>query len=384
MTELAERAELLDTTTRFCRALRQAGVPVTPGEAIDATRTLALIDLSDRDELHLALRSVLVTRPEDYPIFDELFDEFWRAPAPRIPRPRIPNPQSRPRTPESRPPSPAHQKPAITLERWMHAADKGEEPLAIPRPSDREALGQQDFSTFSDEALREVTRVAKRMARRLAARPSRRWKPSARGTRVHLRRTVRQSLKTGGDLSELMFKERKLRKTKLVVLCDVSGSMDLYSRFFLQFLYALQNSFARVETFVFATRLSRVTEQLTDRRFRSALDNLAREVRDFSGGTRIGASLVAFNAQWPRLVDGRTIVILLSDGWDTGEPDQLAEALAVIHKRAGRVIWLNPLLGSPTYQPLTRGIQAALPHVDIFAPAHNLASLEALVRHLTL
>jgi uncharacterized protein with von Willebrand factor type A (vWA) domain len=266
----------------------------------------------------------------------------------------------------------------------MRAADNGDEPLAIPRPSEREALGQQDFSTFGEDALREVTRVAKRMARRLAARPSRRWKPAARGTRVHLRRTVRQSLKTGGELSELMFKERKLRKTKLVVLCDVSGSMDLYSRFFLQFLYALQNSFARVETFVFATRLSRVTEQLTERRFRSALGNLARDVRDFSGGTRIGESLAAFNAQWPRLVDRRTIVILLSDGWDTGHPDQLAEALAVIHKRAGRVIWLNPLLGSPTYQPLTRGIQAALPHVDIFAPAHNLASLEALVRHLTL
>jgi uncharacterized protein with von Willebrand factor type A (vWA) domain len=160
--------------------------------------------------------------------------------------------------------------------------------------------------------------------------------------------------------------------------------MDLYSRFLLQFLYALQNNFARVETFVFSTRLSRVTPHLKGERYAGALTRLARDVHHWSGGTRIGASLAAFVAEWPRLVDRRTVVIILSDGWDTGDPGQLAGALETIQRRAGRVIWLNPLLGSPGYKPLTRGMQAALPHVDVFAPAHNLASLQALARHLVL
>jgi uncharacterized protein with von Willebrand factor type A (vWA) domain len=139
-----------------------------------------------------------------------------------------------------------------------------------------------------------------------------------------------------------------------------------------------------VETFVFSTRLSRVTPHLKGERYAGALARLARDVHDWSGGTRIGASLATFLDRWPRLVDRRTVVIVLSDGWDTGDPDQLAEALKAIKRRAGRVIWLNPLLGSPGYQPLTRGMQAALPHLDVFAPAHNLASLEALARHLVL
>jgi hypothetical protein len=160
--------------------------------------------------------------------------------------------------------------------------------------------------------------------------------------------------------------------------------MDLYSRFLLQFLYALQHAFARVETFAFSTRLVRITEALAREEYRSALDALARSETGWSGGTRIGASIAAFATAWPRLIDRRTVVIVLSDGWDTGEPEVLGDALRQIHRRAGRVVWLNPLLGSPSYKPLTRGMQAALPHVDVFAPAHNLASLAALGRHLAL
>src|SRR5206468_1337633 len=171
-----------------------------------------------------------------------------------------------------------------------------------------------------------------------------------------------------------------LRRTKLVALCDVSGSMDLYSRFLLQFLYALQHAFARVETFAFSTRLVRITGALTRDEYRSALDALKRTETGWSGGTRIGESVAAFVAGWPRLIDRRSVVIVLSDGWDTGEPEVLAHAMRSIQRRAGRVVWLNPLLGSPSYKPLTLGMQAALPHVDVFAPVHNLASLEALGR----
>jgi len=158
--------------------------------------------------------------------------------------------------------------------------------------------------------------------------------------------------------------------------------MDLYSRFLLQFLYALQGSFARVESFVFSTELRRITESLRERPYASALRGLRDSVRDWSGGTRIGECLSTFESEWGRLVDRRTVVIVLSDGWDTGDPAELSRALEAIRMRSRRLIWLNPLLGSPGYEPLTQGMQAALPHLSVFASAHNLESLRALERHL--
>ncbi len=202
--------------------------------------------------------------------------------------------------------------------------------------------------------------------------------------KVDLRRALRQSMKNGGELVELSFKRRKHKKTRLVVICDVSGSMDLYSQILLQFVYGLQNSFARVETFVFSTTLERISGHLRGRDYKQALERMGTNVRGWSGGTLIGASIAAFNSGWTKLVDKRAVVIILSDGWDTGESEELGAALADLKRRAGKLVWLNPLLGSPAYQPLVRGMQTALPHIDVFAPLHNLASLRALERHLIL
>jgi hypothetical protein len=160
--------------------------------------------------------------------------------------------------------------------------------------------------------------------------------------------------------------------------------MDLYSQILLQFVYGLQNNFARVETFVFSTSLERITGRLRNNDYRHALKSLGENVRGWSGGTLIGRSVAAFNSGWPKLVDKRAVVIILSDGWDTGEPEELGAALADLKRRAGKLIWLNPLLGSPAYRPLVRGMQAALPHIDVLAPLHNLASLRALERYLIL
>jgi uncharacterized protein with von Willebrand factor type A (vWA) domain len=276
----------------------------------------------------------------------------------------------------------SEQRETLALDAW--GEDEGEdagEPLGVPGVSDREALMGQDFSTFAADQLDEVFRLTVQIARRLARRISRRRRPVRRRGRVDLRRTLRANL-TRGDLIDLRYRERKRRKVRLVLLCDVSGSMDLYSRFLLQFLFALQNVFGRVETFAFSTRLTRITEHLRARSYRQTLQRL-QEVRDWSGGTRIGESLAQFNREWPALVDRRTIVIVLSDGWDTGEPDVLAAALLQIKRRAGRVIWLNPLLGNPSYEPLTRGMAAALPLVDLFAAAHNLAALRDLAGKLS-
>lgn len=384
-TASAPPASLTATLARFCRALRERGVVATPAETVTAARALALVDVGDRDDVYLALRGVLATRPEDYAVFDELFAEHWTAPRPV----RDAMPFARrvaDAAPPSRPPSapPREALAARTLERWMRATGREEaDPHAgIARASAREAVGAPDLRTFGDAELRDLRRVAARLARRLARRPGRRWRPAPRGARVHLRRTMRRALGTGGALAALVFRRRRPRRTRLVVLCDVSGSMDLYSRFLLQFLFALRHAFARVETFVFATRLSRVTEPLAHPRWREALAELSAAVRDWGGGTRIGAAIDTFDREWGRLVDRRTVVLVLSDGWDTGDPALLGEALARVRRRARRVIWLNPLLGSPDYQPTAGGMRAALPHVDVFHPAHDLASLEALARHL--
>ncbi|MGQ0715194.1 MAG: vWA domain-containing protein [Gemmatimonadaceae bacterium] len=363
----------MSVATRFCRALRNRGALVTPSETLDAVRSLEVVDLGDREEVYLALRAILASRLEDLATFEELFDAFWAEqpstsiPAP-VPLPRISGRERAPRTP--------------SLERWLRQDAEDDGVVSVQRASDRETVGTRDLTTLGADDLADMERVAARLARRLAARPSRRWRVSRRGQRVYLRSTIRQSLRTGGEIAELVRRERRLRKTSVVALCDVSGSMDLYSRFLLQFLYALQNGFARVETFVFSTTLSRVTSSLNGETYRDALGRVSREVQGWSGGTRIGASLAAFNAGWLRLVNRRTVVVILSDGWDTGEPAELGRALRVIARRAGRVVWLNPLLGSPSYEPVAGGMRAALPYVDVFAPAHNVASLHDLVRHL--
>jgi hypothetical protein len=366
--------DLVDAVTAFCRTLRAHGLLVTPAESVAAARTLAVVDVADREEVRLALRTLLAARESDLPIFDALFAAWWAERAGRLPL-RTPAP-------------PPDRRAVPSLRRWMDAgaldAD-GAAPAGVPAPSTHEALAARDFSTYGADELDAIARVAARIARRLTARPSRRWKPAPRGTRLNLRRTMRRALGTGGgEAVSLAWRVRKLRRTKLVLLCDVSGSMDLYSRFLLQLAYALQHAFARVESFAFSTSLHRITPQLARGTYRQALDRLAREVPGWSGGTRIGESVAAFAAGWPRLVDRRTVLVILSDGWDTGDPAVLAEALAALRRRAGRVVWLNPLLGTPGYEPLTRGMQAALPHVDVFAPVHNLESLERLVAHLSL
>ncbi|PYN79012.1 MAG: VWA containing CoxE family protein [Candidatus Rokuibacteriota bacterium] len=376
--------ELSAAVARFATLLRRSGLPVTLVEVTDAVRALDHLDIADRRELYLGLRAVFVTRPEEVPPFDRCFEAFWRVAANGeedqsgfIPAPSLEDVEN-PGVVKS-----GQKREALALDSWGEdeAAESGD-PLSVPLASEAEGLVNQDFSTFGADQLDELLKLTVKIARRLAHRMSRRRRPVKRRGRVDLRRTLRANL-TRGDLIELRYRERKRKKVRLVLLCDVSGSMDLYSRFLLQFLFALQNVFGRVETFIFSTRLTRVTEFLRGRSYRQVLRRLT-DVRDWSGGTRIGESLAQFNREWPHLVDRRTIVIVLSDGWDTGEPDVLASELLRIKRRAARVIWLNPLLGNPSYEPLTRGMAAALPLIDDFAAGHNLAALRDLAGKLHL
>src|SRR5262245_26308488 len=384
MTHPSIEDDLLNNTVLFCRALRERGLLATPSEAIDAVTTLSLIDLDDRQETFLSLRSVLASRLEDFPVFEELFEGFWsrlgRSSQPR----KIVESEELSTNVRLTSRKHGHKGLAFFLENWGAGESSAMEPIKLPGASNVESDAEKDFSLFRADELEEISRLARRIARRLSRSPSRRWEAVNRGFKVDLRRTLRQSLRNGGEFIKLSFKRRKQKKTRLVVICDVSGSMDLYSQILLQFAYGLQNSFARVETFVFSTKVERITGHLRNNTYRHALKRLGANIRGWSGGTLIGASVAAFNSGWPKLVDKRSIVIILSDGWDTGEPEELGAALADMKRRAGKLIWLNPLLGSPAYQPLVRGMQAALPHIDAFAPLHNLASLRALERHLIL
>jgi len=370
--------------TRFAGLLRVQALPVTLIQVLDAVRSLDHLDITDRGELYLGLRTVFVSRSEEVPIFDRTFESFWKIGGETIGDEMAGFPAPSMGDDAQEVPGAAGQKrETLALDTW--GEDEGDdqgEPLGVPAVSDQESLVGQDFATFSADQLDEVLRLTIQIARRLARRISRRRRPVRRRGRVDLRRTLRANLMRA-ELIDLRFRARKRKKTKLVLLCDVSGSMDLYSRFLLQFLFAIQNVFRRVETFAFSTRLTRITEHLKSRSYRQVLRRLG-EVRDWSGGTRIGESLAEFNREWGRIVDRRTIVIVLSDGWDTGDPEVLATEMLRIKRRAARMIWLNPLLGNPSYEPLTRGMAAALPLVDHFAPAHNLAALRDLAQKLTL
>jgi uncharacterized protein with von Willebrand factor type A (vWA) domain len=373
--------------TSFSRTLRERGLPATPASSIDAVRALAAVDVTDKSDVYFALRAVLATRRQDFVLFDQLFDEWWGSRG---------HAEAQARTAESK--RPAGNPPIVApgdppkvgtvstfLTRWAASAAETEDdaPVPLAAPSTRDATGSKDFRHYDDEDVRHLEDAAARIVRRLRSRRSRRWRIARRGPRLDARRIVRLALSTGGDPIRLARRERKRRRTKLVVVCDVSGSMDLYSRFLLQVLYALQHAFARVETFVFSTRLVRISEALSNESYRAALDALVRLEGGWSGGTKIGESVEELRVGWPRLFDRRTAVIILSDGWETGDPEVLASALRELHRRVGRIIWLNPLLGSPAYQPLTAGMRAALPHVDVFAPAHDLASIERLAAHLS-
>jgi uncharacterized protein len=381
MPRKARHSDLQRNIIDFCRVLREREMLVTPSEVIDAIRTADIVDISDRQEFKTALRTVLTARPEDIPLHDATFDEFWQA---RLPERTQEQAEEGITTQD--PEAQGEELPQPQIAEGDQAdSDEDEEGLDMPLYSPVEILASRDFSTFVPDEMQDIARAILLVARKLSTRESRRYRSTQRGHAIDLRRTMRRNIKYGGTVVELAKKKRKIRKPKIVLICDVSRSMDTYSKFLLQFIYALQNTLGRVESFVFSTRLTRVTDYFRSSDIYTALDRIAREVPDWSGGTRIGESLKVFNHDWAlRMVNQHTIVLIMSDGLDTGDASVLEYEMEQIHRRAARVIWLNPLLGNEDYRPLARGMSAALPHVNLFASAHNLASLQALGNALAL
>lgn len=377
----ARPGNLAGNVTLFCRRLRRRGLLVGPSEISDALQALTAVEVADREMVRLALRTTLCSHVDDLAVFDDEFARFWVGPA------LVSGPAPEEAGESTEPPLPgaeagSERKSELAVAEWNDSGEADDE-REVPAYSPAEGRSRKDFSAFSADDLRAITELIVVIARLIATRLSRRTEAARRGSYVDLRRTMRRNLRYGGEVLDLIWRRRKIRKAKLVLLCDVSGSMDIYSRFLIQFVYALQGALSHVESFLFSTSLTRVTDALGHQDIHTALEAAARAVPDWSGGTKIGASLRQFNSRYGRrLVDSRTIVVIASDGWDTGDLEILESAMRELHGRAGRVIWLNPLLGSPGYEPVTQGMSTALPYVDVFASAHNLHGLRALERYL--
>ena len=370
---------LFRNLVRFGRLLHAAGLGVPAGRMIDVASALDHIDIGHRTDFYFTLRGLLVHRRQDLPVFDEMFRAFWREPRQRPPNNlRAMGRQRSLGRPEvvltgTAPDDEARDLPETDRVRPAQ--------IAATSYSAQDALRAKDFAEFTDDELREARRIVAAMRWDLGRR--RTWRRRRNeGSEPDLRRVARENIRYGGEPLRVPTRGRTSKPRPLVIIADVSGSMERYARMLLHFIYSVAEGERRVEAFVFATRFTRITGEIARHGVRDA-PLVARHVPDWGGGTRIGDAVRTFNVQWARRVVSRgAIVLLISDGWDRGDPDMLGREMARLQRSCRRLIWLNPLLGAPGYQPLTRGMQAALRFVDDFLPAHNITSLEALAAHL--
>lgn len=389
---------------RFGRRLRLAGMTIGSGQILGFVEALASIDVSRRDDVHATARATLLTRPEYRGLFDSEFRRFWRdliEQQPMLleeyssvddlssPNPNSNQPQPRGKNEESGEGKEADRT-VLAVEGVDQSGDLGEtEEYEIPPEdvlifSSKEALRKKDFSQLSTEEIAEARRLIESMDWRLGTKRTRRRERALHGEFIDYRATMRGSLKHGGIPIDLKKRTRKIKMRPLILICDISGSMDRYARLLLRFVHALEHGLDSVEVFVFGTRLTRITRELRRRDVDTAIADVVSSVDDWSGGTRIGEAIHNFNYLWSRRVlrSGATVVVI-SDGWDRGDPLLLGGEMAKLQRSCRRLIWLNPLLGAPGYQPLTQGIRAALPYVDHFLPIHNLKSMEGLAHLLS-
>lgn len=357
--------------------LRRTGFDVAVGSMLNLIEALTHVDIRSRDDVFFTARALLVRRQEQLAAFELLFDVFWRDRT---------NPFGD-RTAAVNASVPAARAAVAAALLGLTASAANEAPDADRRSalrtwSDAEGLSRKDIGFFTDDEMARAQRALDRMSWIAGQRRTRRWIPG-RGPRLDLRRALARGLRTGGDILEIPTRRRRVRPRRLVLLADVSGSMERYSRLLLHFAHGVGQRHRRLEVFLFSTRLTRVTHQLRRRRLAHAAAAVTTVVPDWSGGTRIGAALQEFHRRWSRRVlrEG-AVVLLISDGWDRGDPAVLAAQVARLQRSAHRLIWLNPLIGSEGYEPLTRGLQAALPHVDDFLPVRTLADLADLALHL--
>jgi len=371
---------LAENVMHFARVLRGTGIPVGPDRVIDAVKALEVAGLARREDFYWTLASFFLDRREQFELFDQAFHIFWRDPGmlERVLALMLPRISGRGQV-EQPPPSSRRLAEAL-LPRGRQASADAQQPNverdAAYTVSDREVLQRADFETMTSAELSQAKRMIAQLRLPIPQVRMRRLTPDPHGRLVDMRATLRASLRAGSDVIPLRRRSHARRHPPLVVLCDISGSMSRYSRMFLHFLHAVTNDRDRVYTLVFGTRLTNITRHLRHRDVDLALNGVSQAVADWSGGTRIGASLREFNLRWSRRLLGQNaVVMLISDGLDRELGDDLGAQMERLHKSAKKVIWLNPLLRFEGFEPRPAGVRAMLPHVDAFLPAHNIASL---------
>lgn len=364
------------TIVEFCRFAREKGLPAGVQSTLGALEAAAVLGVTNEQDLKFGLRSTLCSSKDDWDLFEECFQAFWKPG-------RSLNRKTHPKKKGPSGTGRRDQSPLMSTGPDVEVSSEEDGGLAVTGASTRERLSKADVSTLPQSDMATLEQIALRLFKQMSRRLQRRRRIGTSRGQVDLRRTIRRSISRGGEPMNLRYRVRKLRPHRLVTLLDISGSMSPYSSFLVKFLYALQKHFQRADTFLFSTNLVEITSLFRAQRLQEALQALSQQPAGWSGGTNIGASLREFNQFHGRkLRSSDTSFLILSDGWDTGEPSALAAELGAVKRRVRRLIWLNPLLGLKNYQPITGGMSAALPYIDVFAPAHNLESLLALERHL--
>lgn len=369
--------KLVVNIMHFARALRAAGLPVGPGKTLEAVRAVALVGLGPRDDFYWALHAVFVERAAQRQLFDQAFRIFWQNPdelrrmmavsvpteAPKDEPEKVSRRVTDALSPDNAPKPQTEDEIEVELD-------------AAETYSAMEVLQDMDFDSMSQDEVEKAKRVIAEMRLPIMEIPTRRFAADPRGARIDMRATLRAGLRSSGAMMPLKYRRRVTRHPPLVVLCDISGSMSRYSRMFLHFVHAVTNDRDRVYSFIFGTRLTNITRHLQYRDVDVALDRVANAAMDWSGGTRIGESLLEFNHFWSRRVLGQgAVVLLITDGLDRGDIDGLGLEIERLHKSCRRLIWLNPLLRFQGFRPEARGVRTILPHVDDFRTVHSLNSL---------
>ena len=372
---------LLQEITAFCRLLKRMDVNVTTTNQISFCRSVELIDIGRRDDFYHAARTNLIANESDRAVFDVAFNLFWRHPRPELDTFEMDTNELDEMSLQALSDAEDEQ---LEIEGWTNPEEEGDQASdsSISYSPD-DVFTKKDFSRFTEEDVEKAREVIAKFAALLATKLSRRKEFGVKGKTIDFRRSWRKNIAYGGEPLKIVRKRPKIKKNKILLLCDVSGSMDCYSKFLIQFICGMQKEIREIEVAVFSTSLTNVTGLIRRKGVEEGIREMAETVPDWSGGTKIGESIISFYREFARSFSSyKTVVILISDGWDRGDAKLLQHAMEMLHRQAYRLMWLNPLLGSEGYQPICRGIRTALPYVDYFLPAHNLESLHKLTKIL--
>lgn len=363
----------------FCRYLRDHGFTIGVLEERDALQAIHILrPYQSSEQLQLCLQAALCRNPLQLQKFPDLYQKYWRELEKAIDSKIKDQPEEKPQTRLSQQRKPSFQ----ALKNWLYGNHQ-EEVIETATYSNLKVGSSDNFPDFDERELKAVFKWVKKLVEKIANRRSRRYEKTHRKYQIDLQQTIRQNITRQAEIIQLAYRQKKKNELNVVILCDVSRSMELYSRFFIQFMFAFQQLFPKVATFVFSTDLHPISKELTTRSLNESMKKIIDKVNTWGGGTQIGTALQQFNQDHAhKTIHSKTLVIILSDGWDTGEPTLIAEQMRQIHRKALKVLWLNPLAGSTDWTPEVTGMKAAMPYVDLLLPFHNMESLETVVRRV--